>query len=234
MSIPQKRKGFQTLSSRRDQGTPGKWHASGSHTSSGTFGASGSREKGATLSPDVTKFWPNAEFTSHVSEIDETRTRFMHATTADRSVDASRLMFNLILEASLENSSQAYLPFWLLVTDFLAQHFIVPEPHETHLSTSKPISRITLCLSNAHLGVTPLPLQLRPYAMDLDPSDDEAPPPPIAIDIPFTSIAPPPTAPVAALTIAFDSRIADTIAALFAHINVIHADLVERISLVHE
>ena len=48
--------------------------------------------------------------TSHVSEIDETRAHFMHAIASDLPVDVSQLMFNLILKASLDNSSRAYLP----------------------------------------------------------------------------------------------------------------------------
>ena len=56
----------------------------------------------------------------HVSEIDETHARFMHAIASDLPVDVSRLMFNLIFEASLDNSSRAYLPFGFLVIDFLA------------------------------------------------------------------------------------------------------------------
>ncbi|GFY82752.1 hypothetical protein Acr_02g0009920 [Actinidia rufa] len=143
--------------------------------------------------------------TSHVSEIDETCAQFMHAIAADLPVDVSRLMFNLILEALLDNSSQAYLPFRLLVMNFLSQHLIVPEPYETRLLADKPISRITLRLSNAHLGVAPPLSQLRSTAVDLDPSDDEAPPPPITTDIPSTSTTHPPTTLVIALTAASDS-----------------------------
>ncbi|GFZ05469.1 hypothetical protein Acr_17g0010410 [Actinidia rufa] len=64
---------------------------------------------------------------------DETRARFMHAIASDLLMTLSRLMFNLILEASLENSFRAFLPFGLLVTEFLAQHLIVPEPDETRI-----------------------------------------------------------------------------------------------------
>ena len=42
---------------------------------------------------------------SHVSEIDETHEHFMHAIPSDMPVDMSRLMFNLIFEDSLDNSS---------------------------------------------------------------------------------------------------------------------------------
>ena len=66
--------------------------------------------------------------------------------------------------------------------------------------------------------------------MDFDSLEDEVPPP-VTTDIPFTSTAPPPAAPSTGTT---DSRIANAIAALFAHINVIHSDLIERIGLVHE
>ena len=65
----------------------------------------------------------------------------MHDIASDLLVNVSRMMFNLILEASLDNSFLAYLSFGLLVTDFLAQHLIVLKPHETRLPASKPISR---------------------------------------------------------------------------------------------
>ncbi|GFY85396.1 hypothetical protein Acr_04g0001340 [Actinidia rufa] len=89
---------------------------------------------------------------------------------------------------------------------------------------------MTLHMSNAHLGVAPPPHQLEPYVVEFDLSDDETPPP-AATDIPSTSTAPPHAAP---LTGSVDSKIVDAIAALFAHINVIHSDLVKRIGLVHE
>ena len=63
--------------------------------------------------------------------------------------------------------------------------------------------------------------------MDLDPSEDEVPPP-AATDILSTSTASPPAAPTSS-TAASDSRVADAIVALFAHMNVIHTDFVERI-----
>ena len=63
--------------------------------------------------------------TSHVSEIDKTRACFMHAIASNLPIDVSQMMFNLILEASLDNSSRAYLPFGLLITGFLARHQIV-------------------------------------------------------------------------------------------------------------
>ena len=85
-------------------------------------------------------------------------------------------------------------------------------------------------MSNAHLGVIPPFSQLRPHAKDLDPSDNETLSP-IAPDVPSTSIAPPPFVDPAA---ASNSRIANAIAALSAHMNVIHSDLVERIGHVHE
>ncbi|GFZ05270.1 hypothetical protein Acr_17g0008420 [Actinidia rufa] len=116
----------------------------------------------------------------------------MHVIAADLQIDVSRLMFNLIPEASLDNSSRAHLPFRLLLWS---------------------------------------------HALDLDYSDDEAHPPLVATNILYTSTAPPPTAPAAAaaaLTTASNSRIVDAIAALFAHVNVIHVDLVERIGLVQE
>ncbi|GFY87129.1 hypothetical protein Acr_05g0007680 [Actinidia rufa] len=161
---------------------------------------------------------------SYASEIDETRVYFMHAIALDLSVDVSRLMFNLILKASLDNSSHAYLPLWLLITEFLARHPIVSKPDETHVPMGKAISRHTLRMSNAHLGVAPLPPQLRPHAMDLDPSDDEISP--ATPDVLSTSSTPPSAAHLAATS---NSNIADAIAALFTHMNVIHTDLVERI-----
>ncbi|GFZ11379.1 hypothetical protein Acr_22g0007770 [Actinidia rufa] len=117
---------------------------------------------------------------------------FTHAIASNFPVDLSRLMFNLIIEASLDNSSRAFLPFGHLVIEFLTIHLIAPEPHETHL----PV---------------------------------EVVPPPAATDIPSTSIAPPSSA-----LAAFDPKYADVIVALFTHIDVIHKDLIKRISLVHE
>ena len=151
----------------------------------------------------------------------------MYAIALNLPIDLSHLMFNLILEASLDNSSRAFLPFGLLVTDFWGIHLIVPEPHEIHLPTGKPISRITLRLSNAHLGVAPPPLQLRPHAVKLDPSDDETP-------LPTTAILSTSTASSSVASVASDHNIATAIATLFAHMDVIHKDLVERIGQVHE
>ena len=71
-------------------------------------------------------------------------------------------------------------------------------------------------MSNAHLGVSPPPSQLRSHVVDLDPFDDETPP---------TAANP---------AVDSTSKITDAIAALFTHMNVIHTDLVERIGLVHE
>ncbi|GFS34422.1 hypothetical protein Acr_00g0033940 [Actinidia rufa] len=157
-------------------------------------------------------------------EIDETHARFMHAIASDLPVDVSRLMFNLILEASLDNSSRAYLPFGLLITEFLARLQIVFEPDETCVLVGKAISRHTLWMSNAYLGVASSPPQLWPHDVNLDPSDDKTPLD--APDVPSTSFAPLSTANPAASS---NSKIADAIAALFMHMNVIHMDLVERI-----
>ena len=66
--------------------------------------------------------------------------------------------------------------------------------------------------------------------MDLDPLEDEVPHP-AATNMLCTFTAHP---PITASTVAFDSKIVDAIAVLFAHMNVIHTDLIERISLVHE
>ncbi|GFY82955.1 hypothetical protein Acr_02g0011950 [Actinidia rufa] len=171
--------------------------------------------------------------TSHVSEIDETCARFMHAIASNLPVNVSHLMFKLILEAASNNSSHAFLPFGLLVTDFLAQHLIMPKPHETRLPAGKLISRMTLRMSNAHLGVSPPPPPRSPHVVDIDPSDNEVPPP-AATDFPSTSTTPPPTTFAAASTAASDFRISDAIVALFAYMNVIHTDLVEGIGQVHE
>ena len=119
--------------------------------------------------------------------------------------------------------------FGLFVMNFLSQHLIVPESHKTRLSVGKPISRVTLRLSNVHLGVTPPLSQLRSHAVDLDPPKD-AVPPPATTDLPSNFVAPPPATPI----IASDSKIVDAIAAIFAHMNVIHKDLVEHIGQVHE
>ena len=75
-----------------------------------------------------------------MSEIDETRARFMHAIASNLLVDLSRLLFNLILEAFLDNSSRVFLPFGFLITEFLKSHMIEPESHETHLPMGNPIS----------------------------------------------------------------------------------------------
>ena len=84
-------------------------------------------------------------------------------------------------------------------------------------------------MSNAYLDVAPPLPQLWPHVVDLDSSDDEAPP--VALDILSTSFAPPPPPPPPP---ASNSKIVDAIAALFTHTNVIHTDLVEHIGQVHE
>ena len=162
-----------------------------------------------------------------MSEIDETLAWFMHAIASNLPADMSRLMFNLILEASLDNSLSAFLSFELLVTDFLAYYLIVPEPHKTYLPAGKPISRMTLRMSNAHLGVAHPPPQLRLHVVELDPSQDKVPTT-TTTDIPSSSTVPPHVALTAT------SKIDDAIATLFAHMNVIHTGLVERIGQVHE
>ncbi|GFS36664.1 hypothetical protein Acr_00g0047350 [Actinidia rufa] len=83
-------------------------------------------------------------------------------------------------------------------------------------------------MSNAHLGVAPLPPQLAPHIVELD-SLKEVVPPPAATDIPSTSTALPTAAPTAS-----DPKIIDVVATLFVHIDVIHKDLIERIGLVHK
>ena len=80
-------------------------------------------------------------------------------------------------------------------------------------------------MSDAHLGVAPPSPQLRPHSMDLDPSDDETPH--VAPNVLFTSAAPP-------LAAASNSNIADAIATLFTHMNVIHTDLIKRIGQTHK
>ncbi|GFY93378.1 hypothetical protein Acr_08g0017740 [Actinidia rufa] len=72
--------------------------------------------------------------------------------------------------------------------------------------------------------------ELEPHVVKLDLSDDETHPL-AATDIPSTSTAPPVATPSTGIV---DSKIVDAIAALFAHINVIHLDWVQRIGLVHE
>ncbi|GFS42228.1 hypothetical protein Acr_00g0078590 [Actinidia rufa] len=101
------------------------------------------------------------------------------------------------------------------------------EPHETHLPMGNPISQKTLRLSNAHLRVDPPPPQLRPHAVEIVPSVDEAPPP--TKDVPSASIDSIVAAPATATPL-----IATTIVALVAHMDGIHKDLVERIGQVHE
>ncbi|GFS37295.1 hypothetical protein Acr_00g0051200 [Actinidia rufa] len=76
------------------------------------------------------------------------------------------------------------------------------------------ISRVTLHLSNAHLGVAPPPPQLRSHAVDLDPPKDEVPSP-AATDISSTSAAPLCATSSVASTATSDSRITDAIAAIF-------------------
>ena len=58
-------------------------------------------------------------------------------------------------------------------------------------------------MSNAHLGVAPLPPQLRSHAVELDSLEDEIPPP--ATYIP--SVIPPLAASTATSTAAFDSKL---------------------------
>ena len=77
----------------------------------------------------------------------------MNAIASDLLVDMSCLMFNLILKASLDNSSRAYLPFELLITEFLTRHQIVSEPDETRVPVGKVILRHILRMSNEHFSV---------------------------------------------------------------------------------
>ena len=129
----------------------------------------------------------------------------------------------------MDNSSRAYLSFELLVIGFLAQHLIVPELGEIRIPVGKAISRDTFRLSNEHLEVAPPPSQLQSHAMELDLSNEEAPPL-VSTDVPSSSTVPP-----AATTIdTYDPTITDAIAILFAHMDVIHKDLVERMGQVHE
>ncbi|GFS30433.1 hypothetical protein Acr_00g0011900 [Actinidia rufa] len=103
---------------------------------------------------------------------------------------------------------------------FMPNSKIVSEPDETRILVGKAISRHTLQMSNAHLGVAPPPPQLRLHAVDLNQSDDETPPTtlPSAADPATTS----------------NSRIADAITALFKHVNLIHSEWVKCIGWVHE
>ena len=59
---------------------------------------------------------------SHVSEIDEVRARFMHAISSDLQINLGRLMFNLILASSLENTARGFLLFNILIIAFLGDH----------------------------------------------------------------------------------------------------------------
>ena len=64
--------------------------------------------------------------------------------------------------------------------------------------------------------------------LTLRPSPSDETPPLVALDVPSTSAAPSDPAATS------NSRIANAITTLFAHMNVIHSDLVERIEHVHE
>ena len=110
-----------------------------------------------------------------MSEIDETRAHFMHVIASNLPIELGRLIFNLLFEALLDNSSRTFLSFGLLVTEFLKSHLIEPEPYETRLPMGNPISKKILRLSNAHLGVDPPPPQLRPHAVEIVPSDEDTP-----------------------------------------------------------
>ncbi|GFZ21323.1 hypothetical protein Acr_29g0004850 [Actinidia rufa] len=106
---------------------------------------------------------------------------------------------------------------------------IVSEPDETRILVSKAISRHTLRISNAHLDVAPPIPQLWTHVVDLDPSNDETPL--ATTDVPSSSTAPPTSVD---LVVALNSKIADAIAALVTHMNVIYTNLVERIRQVYE
>ncbi|GFZ21725.1 hypothetical protein Acr_29g0008870 [Actinidia rufa] len=164
--------------------------------------------------------------TSHVSEIDEVRARFMHAIATNLPINLGRLMFNLILASSLENTTRGFLPFELLITSFLEAHQIVPESHNTRLPPGKPITRRTLLLSNAHLDVAAPPSRLRPHTVEIVPSDDEITPP----HGDSSPLSDPPAASSAVST----SALTAAIASLVAHMDKIHKDLIERIGIVHE
>ncbi|GFS45993.1 hypothetical protein Acr_00g0099410 [Actinidia rufa] len=90
---------------------------------------------------------------------------------------------------------------WPLGPSSLLKQKDCNEPDETRIPVGKAISRHTLRMSNAHLGVAPPP-QLCPHVLDLDPSDDKTPP--AAPDVPSTSATPPATD----LAAASNSRIA--------------------------
>ncbi|GFS38363.1 hypothetical protein Acr_00g0057050 [Actinidia rufa] len=79
-----------------------------------------------------------------------------------------------------------------------------------------------------HAITSDLSVDLRPHVVDLDLSDDETPP--LDPNVQSSSTAP----PLVHLSAASNSRIADAIAALFRHVNLIHSNLVERIGQVHE
>ncbi|GFZ06455.1 hypothetical protein Acr_18g0006250 [Actinidia rufa] len=164
--------------------------------------------------------------TSHVSEVDEVRARFMHAIATNLPIDLGCLMFNLILASSLENTTRGFLPFGLLITSFLEAHQIIPASHDTRLPPGKPITRRILLLSNAHLGVAAPPPRLRPHSVEFVPFDDEITPP-------HGDSSPLPDPPVASSAVPALALTA-TISSLVAHMDMIHKDLIERIRLVHE
>ncbi|GFY95410.1 hypothetical protein Acr_10g0007950 [Actinidia rufa] len=143
-------------------------------------------------------------------------------------------MFLCTSHAESDTSSRVFLPFGLLIKEFLAQRFITLESHVTHHLSPKPISKMSFHLSNAHFGVAPPPPHLETHVMDLDPPEEVA-----ATDISSTSVAPPSTASTVApstidFVVASNKMIANAIATLFAYVNVIHSNLIHRIGLVHE
>ncbi|GFY93077.1 hypothetical protein Acr_08g0014730 [Actinidia rufa] len=77
------------------------------------------------------------------------------------------------------------------------------------------------------LGLIHLSPRLRPHAVEIVPSDDEAPSP--TIDVLSSS-----TAPVATAPASFDPSIVIALATLVAHMDGIHKDLVDHIGQVHE
>ncbi|GFS35833.1 hypothetical protein Acr_00g0042440 [Actinidia rufa] len=163
--------------------------------------------------------------TSHVSEVDEVRAQFMHAIATNLPIDLGRLMFNLILASSLENTTRGFFPFGLLITSFLEAHQIVLASHDTRLPPSKPITRRTLLLINAHLGVAAPPPRLRPHTVEFVPSDDEI--------TPAHGDSSPLTNPPAASSAVPALALTAAISSLVAHMDKIHKDLIERIGLVH-
>ncbi|GFY87728.1 hypothetical protein Acr_05g0013670 [Actinidia rufa] len=179
----------------------------------------------------VTLGLPLAMCTSHVSEIDEVCAHFMHAIASNLPIDLGRLMFNLILASSLENTARGFLLFGILITAFLRNHQIVPASHETCIPPGKPISRWTLLLSNAHLGFAAPPPHLRPHTVMFNLILWRLCLLTMRHYLHPVLVHPPRLLLLLLLSLLL---LCLTINALVAHIDMIHKDLIERIGHVHK